>query len=116
VTQPIARRTRRIVFDIEHTRQGDAITRPAAAMREEILRLGGTTTMIRVSEMIAAADEAGGGGTTVMGRERRVDVSGSFCSLFESSGSVSYGEEKLDSERPRVRELTLMMTKRAPLL
>ena len=79
--QPVAGRSRRVVFDVEHAREGDAVRGPAAAVGEEEVRLGRAGAGVRVCEVVAAADEAGGGGARVVRGEGGVDVGGSFGGL-----------------------------------
>ena len=67
--QSIASGARRIVFDIQHPWQGDAVIRPSAAMGEEVVRLRSTTAFVGMGKVIAAADETGGGCAAVVSRE-----------------------------------------------
>ena len=102
-------------FKVDHAGQGDAVGGPAAAVGEEVVGLGGAGARVRVREVVAAPDQAGGGGARVVRGELGIDVGGSFGGLWRGKGLVwdEWKHERKGSGRKR-RELTLMMTKRAP--
>ena len=89
--EAVARRAVRVVLDVEHAGQGDAVTGPAAAVGEEVVGLRGAAAGVRVGEVVAAADETGGGGAVVVGGEGGVDVVGAFCCLGGERGCVRFG-------------------------
>lgn len=47
-----------VVLDVEHAGEGDAVVGPAAAVRDEVGRLGAAGAGVRVREVVAAAEEA----------------------------------------------------------
>lgn len=69
------------ILDIEHSRQGASICRPAPAVSKEVVRLRSAAAGGGLSEVVAAADQAGCGGARVMRREGGVAVSGAFGGL-----------------------------------
>lgn len=81
VGQAVAGVARRVVLEVEHAGQGDAVVGPAAAVGEEVLGLVGARGAVRVGEVVAAADEAGRGGAGVVLREGGVDVGGALGGL-----------------------------------
>lgn len=64
--QAITCRARGIIFDIQHSWQGNAVSGPTATVGEEVVRLRGAGAGIRVGEMISTADQACGGCATVV--------------------------------------------------
>ena len=64
--QTVARRARRVVLDVEHAGQGAAVARPAAAVREEEVRLSGAGARVGMRKVVAAADQTSGGGARVV--------------------------------------------------
>lgn len=84
-----AGREHAVALEVEHAGEGDAVTGPAAAVGEEVVRLRGTRARVQVGEVVAAADQASIGGTAVMGAETGVLVSRSLGRL---RGHVSFHE------------------------
>ena len=82
LAEAIARGARGVVLDVEHAGERDAVTGPAAAVREEEVGLRRAGAEIGVGEVVAAADETGAGGAGVVGGEGGILVGCSFCSLF----------------------------------
>lgn len=74
LAEAVANRARRVVFDVEHAGEGDAVFGPATAVGEEVVGLGRAGAAIGVGEVVAAADEFGGGGAGVVAGEAGVDV------------------------------------------
>lgn len=68
-------------LQVQHARQGDAVGRPAAAVRQEVVGLRLTRRLARVREVVAAPDEAGVGRTCVVRRELGVNVRRAFGGL-----------------------------------
>ncbi len=75
----------RIILDVEHARQRDAVAGPAAAVREEKGRLRAAGAFVRVGEMVSAADKARARSSAVMAGEVWVLIRRPFCGLSEKS-------------------------------
>jgi len=56
-------------FDVEGTREGDAIATPASTVGGEILGLGSTRGTIREGKVVATANQTGLSGTGMLGGE-----------------------------------------------
>jgi len=79
--EAVTRRPAGVVFNVQQPRQGAAISRPASAMGEEVVGLGGPRTTRRLREVVAAADQTNIGRSCVLGRELRVLVGCAFGCL-----------------------------------
>ena len=79
--QAVAGCARRVVLDVQHAGERDAVLGPAAAVREEVRRLRGAGARVGVCEVVAAADEACFGGAGVLRGEGGGDVAGAFGGL-----------------------------------
>lgn len=73
-------------LEVDHAGQGDAVLGPAAAVREEVVRLSSAGGGVRVRKVVAAADQAGRGGAGVVRGELGVNVIGSFGGLLRGGG------------------------------
>lgn len=113
--EAVAGRARRVVLDVEHAGQGDAVGGPAAAVGEEEIRLGGAGGGGGACEVVAAPDERGGCGAGVVRGEGGVGVGCAFGGLM-GGGLVFWGGEERVGEGEGEGGFTLMITKRAPLL
>lgn len=71
----------RVVLDIEHSRQRDAIGRPAAAVGQEEVGLGSAARDVGAGKVVATADEAGVGRVDVVLGEGAVGEAGAFGGL-----------------------------------
>lgn len=87
--ETVAGRARGVVFDVEHTGEGDAVARPAAAVREEEVCLRRAGAGVRVGEVVAPADQSRRCGSVIVGGEAGVDVAGAFGCLRSHKSSVS---------------------------
>jgi len=61
-------------FDVEGTREGDAIATPASTVGGEILGLSSTRGSIREGKVVAATNQTGLSGTGILGGEGRILV------------------------------------------
>lgn len=105
--------SRRVVLYVQHPRESDAVLRPPAAVREEELGLLAAGALVRMREVIPAANESGIGGTSVVRREARIDVGGAFGGLPARISLAYSGVGKhplrsilrthLDNHKPRTR-------------
>lgn len=84
VAQTVAGSSIRVVFDIESTREGDAVGTPATTMRQEVVSLGSTRGDVWASEVITAADQASVGCTSVLRAKGGVRVTSALSRLDES--------------------------------
>ena len=82
LAEAVARGSRRVVLDVEHAGQRDAVVRPASAVSEEVASLRRTGAFVWVCKVIAAADQACTGRAAVVGREGGILVGCAFCRLF----------------------------------
>ena len=78
----VARRKAGVVLHVEGTGEGDAIGRPAAAVIDEPVSLGGAAGAVGAAKVVAATDQAGVGGASVVGRELGVLVAGTLSRLL----------------------------------
>jgi hypothetical protein len=81
LAQAVAGGPRRVVLDVQHAREGDAVAGPASTMGEEVVGLGCAAAGVRVGKVVTATDEAGVRRPGVVGREGRVNVGGAFGGL-----------------------------------
>ena len=70
MAEPIAGCAGRVVFNVQHAGQGQAVIGPAATMGDEVLGLCGTSATVGVGEVITTTDQTGASGTLVLARER----------------------------------------------
>ena len=86
----IARSTIRVVLDIEHARQGDAVAAPTPSALKEVIGLGSAGGRIRSGEVVSAADESGVCGTDIVAVKRWVFVICPLGGLFMHRLSLEY--------------------------
>ena len=82
LAETIACGARRVVLDVEHAGERDAVAGPTAAVCEEEVSLRRAGAGVGVSKVVAAADEAGAGCAAVVRGEGRVLIGCSFRGLF----------------------------------
>ena len=82
MAEPIAGCAGRVVFNVQHTGQGQAIIGPTTTMGEEVSGLCSTTAAARLSKVITATDQTGATGTRVLARERAGDEAGTLSRLI----------------------------------
>ena len=56
LAEAVARGARRVVLDVEHARERDAVARPASAVGEEEIGLRRARAEIRMCKVVAASD------------------------------------------------------------
>ena len=61
-------------FEIQHTGQGDSVSRPATAVGEEVLGLSSASRLAWMSEVVTTADQASSCGALILRREGRREI------------------------------------------
>ena len=74
-----------LTFDIEGTREGDAITSPSPTIRSKVNGLSGTGSHIWTGKVITTANKTRLSCTSVLGREIRVLVAWNAVSAFNTT-------------------------------
>lgn len=93
--QPVAGRAGGIVFNVQHSRQGNAIVGPPSPVSQEEIGLGGARAGVGVGKVVATTDEPSIRGTGVMARKATVNVSGAFgCLVYLSESGVGFNYGK----------------------
>lgn len=82
MAEPIAGCAGRVVFNVQHAGQGQAIIGPTTTVGDEVLGLCGTSAAVGMGEVITTTDQTGASGTLVLARERARDEAGTLSRLI----------------------------------
>ena len=83
----------RVVFHVEHSREGDPVVTPASSMCKEVFGLSGPGAGRGDGEVVPTTDETGVGGSVIVGVEGGIDIVGVFSGLYWLVVFISRGDK-----------------------